>query len=646
MAYAINSHAQVSGQTEVIGQTLERQNVSEVNLEHYNGFASIVTRDQFENRLVETSQVINQLPSVQTLGTGGTGGYSSASIRGSTGKQVNIYLDGMLLSSPLSGYSNLGIIPASIIEAIEVYPDFTPVQLTDANLAGAINIRTRKLTHHDLGGKVGAAAGSFNTRQADGSIHGGDNTTNMIVAGSYLSSDNDFTVSPELFPNVSAGNSDKRENAAFRQEDIFGKLQHGINDALILNVMTNYSHAFNELPTMQNKTETAATLDTDNIRNSLGIESVNDVFNWGSRVYSNQGYSVYKDLGQSMSLTPQQVKLQEKTLGTNLFLEYILQEHQLSASMDISKAWVTKSNQLANFEKIDTGREKWVTALADVWQMNSVFSLYGIFRAYYVNDESQSALHHFSASCGSSNRECLDSTHNEQSGQIGASFILDNHWSIKGNYAQLIRIPTLAEKFGELGNYMGDPDLQPESSNTLDAGVQFKNDSLETGLTLYARDITDGIYISYDSRGVGHPGNTSKASIIGAEYLFNWFITDAFTYAFSAYSMDSENQSPIKAEKGKLLHGIYHYGYYTALDWIFNHHNLTASYQIDDDLYYTAANTVKAGKKTSLNLIYTWQLQAWIFNISANNLLDKQYSDFNRMPNAGRNFSTSIHYEF
>ncbi len=645
-SFATASHADKLQTIEVIAEKIEPRNVAEVNLDDYNGFESIVTREAFDNRLVDMSQIINQLPSVQTFSTGGVGGYSSASIRGSTGKQVNVYLDGILLSSAFSGYSNLGIVPAEMTEAIEVYPDFTPVQLTDGNLAGAINIRTRKLTGGDLGGKAGIGYGSFNTRQAGGSFWGGSSATQVIFAGSTLSSDNNFTVSPELFPNVSAGNSHHRENAAFEQQDIIGKMQHDINDKLLLNVMTGYSHALNDLPTMQNKIEPAATFDTENIRNIVSIESLDENLNWGTRFYNNQSNNTYKDIGQSMSLQPQYVKMLEKTLGTSLYIEYRFARQNLSASMDFSKAWIDKSNQLANDEQIDTDRDKWVTAISDVWKVNKAFSLYGIIRNYYVNDESDAAIHSFSASCSNTNQRCLDSTDQEHSEQIGASYVFAKHWTIKGNVAQLIRIPTLAEKFGEFGNYIGDPDLKPEASKTIDGGIRFNNAAIDTGLTLFNKNITDGIYVSYDSRGVGHPSNTSKANIIGAEYHINWFINDAFSYEVSGYTMDSENRSNIKAAKGKKLHGIYHYGYYTALNWLFNEHNLTASYQLDDDLYYTAANTVKAGKKESLNLIYTWQLQAWIFNVSANNLLDKQYSDFNRMPNAGRNFSTSVHYEF
>ncbi len=156
----------------------------------------------------------------------------------------------------------------------------------------------------------------------------------------------------------------------------------------------------------------------------------------------------------------------------------------------------------------------------------------------------------------------------------------------------------------------------------------------------------DGIYVSYDSRGVGHPDNISQANINGVEAVTTILIHEDLAWKISGYSMDSENKSDIKANKGKMLHGIYHNGYFTSLTWCLMQHVVIASYQVDDKLFYTPSNSIEGDKKDSLNVAYTFTYQDWSFNASADNLLNHRYSDFNRMPNMGRFLSTSVHYEF
>jgi iron complex outermembrane receptor protein len=644
--YCISAQADAIEHIEVIGEQFQRQSIGDVNLKHYNGFESVVTRAAFEDRFVSLSDLINELPSVQTFSTGGIGAYSSASIRGSTGKQVNIFVDGILLSSPLSGMSNLGVIPTSIIEAIEIYPDYTPVQLSDGNLAGAINIRTRKLVNGDTGGKISLGYGSFNTYQTEASIWGGNNNTDVIVAGSLLTSENNYPVSADLFPNVSSGTSNERENSAFEQANFFGKLRHTLNNQLFLQFTTSYSNSDNELPTIQNKTEPAATFTTESIRNSLGIESDNADNNWGVRVYNNYAKNTFKDTGKSISLSAQHVSLNEKTLGSTIYTESQLSDNVINFSLDGNHADIEKHNEIGAKESLEATRNKLTAAISDVWTPIKPLAFYALLRGYHVEDESEAGTASFRAGCSTTNRSCLNSTHNETSLQLGSSFQINNLWLIKSNIGQLIRIPTLSEKYGDLGNYIGDPDLKPETSNNIDAGINFKNAIFNAEMVLFYKEIHDGIYVSYDARGVGHPSNISESQITGIELNSIWFMTDTLSLSLSGYAMDSENLSNIKANNGKKLHGIYHNGYMASLIWCNDAHSIITSYQTDDELYYTPSNSVKADKKDSLNVSYVWNFQAWTLNIGVNNILDNQYSDFNRMPTMGRYYNSSIHYEF
>ena len=640
-------HAQDIETITITANSVGGDSISDVNLTTYNGFATVIDRSSFEHRFVELTNLLNEQPSIQTLTTGGTGSDSSASIRGSTGKQVNVFVDGILLSSALSGSANLAMIPSSIIEAIEIYPDYTPVQLSDANLAGAINIRSRS-PHHlsGNGGKVGISYGSYGTKQADASYWGGSHDTHVIAAASTTKADNDYHVNYDLFPNLTAGTSHSRQNNAFERADGFTRIRHDINDSLILQTMLNYTNSENEIPTIQNKSGPAATFHNDSQRASIGLESAYDNHNWGTRLYGNRTNNTFKDIFQSIALQPQHIEQQEDTFGGNVYYEGDVSHHTLTASIDGSDTTINKENHLGLRDSIDARRKKLTTAFSDVWQIIDSVSVYNLIRGYHIEDNTDAGTSSFSAGCASNNARCLSSKHNEISFQTGFSFSFARYWKIKSNIGRLLRIPTLAEKYGELGNYIGDPDLQPETSKSFDSGILFSNKSFSSELVAYYRHIDDGIYVAYDARGVGHPSNISSSEIKGIEFSGHWSINDAFSLDMSGYAMDSENLSAIKANKGKKLHGIYHNGYRASFTWCNTHQSIVTSYQADNDLYYTPSNSVKADDKTSLDVSYTYWLKHWSFNAGISNLLNKQYSDYNRMPAMGRFYNASIHYEF
>lgn len=636
--------AELSHQTTVKGNAITTA-TTDVNLADYNGFTSSISREQFSDSLTNIPTLINQLPSVQTYSSGGFGSFSSASIRGSTGKQINVFIDGILLSSPLSGSFNLGVIPSSVIERIDIYPDYTPVELTDGNLAGAINIHTRNITQ-GKGGNVSAGFGSFDTQSYQASGWLGHNTSNLLVAASHSQSSNDFYVTKALFPNVSSGNSQHRENSAFKQNDLFTKYRYQLSDNVSLFSMLNYNDSYNEIATIQNKTEPAATLDASSIRASIGLENSNNTLTLGGRLYTQKNANDFTDIYQSIALQSKSTKMNESILGASLYLQKQFAKNRLSSSVDIAHTSIDKENQLLNQNTLTATRNKLIIALNDVWEPIQPLSFYALTRFYFVNDSAEKNTNTFGASCYATNKNCLKSDYQKQSMQLGSHFTMSKNWLLKANIAQQIRIPTLAEKFGELGNYIGDPHLKPEHSTAFDVGLQFNNHLLNAELIGFMKHIDNGIYIAYDARGVGHPSNINNSEVMGAEINTTLRITDEISFKNSAYIMDSENQSDIKANKGKKLYGIYHNGYVSSFIWCSENHTIDTNYQVDDDLYYTPANTVKAGKKTNLNISYSYAISHWVMNVGINNLFNKQYSDFNRMPSMGRFYNTQLSYQF
>ena len=116
-------------------------------------------------------ELLDQAVGIEVRRHGGMGSFSTVSIRGSTSEQVQIYLDGIPLNQALGGGVDLGGLPLSGVERVEVFRGAIPARLGGNSIGGVIQIRTRR---PDGARRVRfqASAGSFGFRQVSGSAGG------------------------------------------------------------------------------------------------------------------------------------------------------------------------------------------------------------------------------------------------------------------------------------------------------------------------------------------------------------------------------------------------------------------------------------------------------------------------------------------
>ena len=86
------------------------------------------------------SNVLDKQSGIHINRLGGSGAYSSLSLRGSDPRQTAVYLDGILLNSPLAGGADLESLPLELFKVIELYSEHTPLHLAGMSLGGSINL--------------------------------------------------------------------------------------------------------------------------------------------------------------------------------------------------------------------------------------------------------------------------------------------------------------------------------------------------------------------------------------------------------------------------------------------------------------------------------------------------------------------------
>jgi outer membrane cobalamin receptor len=171
---------------------VEAERISDVQaIRNRPAFVTIIPMDDTSLRVSSAADHLARAVGVHVQSTGGYGAYSTASVRGSSGKQVQVYVDGVALSQAQSGVIDLADLPMASVERIEVYRGFGPFDLSGSNIGGVINVVTKKANGRGHGSASGTY-GSFSTRSCEASYGLSRSGFDLLAAGSALSSDGGF----------------------------------------------------------------------------------------------------------------------------------------------------------------------------------------------------------------------------------------------------------------------------------------------------------------------------------------------------------------------------------------------------------------------------------------------------------------------
>jgi outer membrane cobalamin receptor len=240
------------------------------------------------------ADLLSRLPGVQVRSAGGLGSYSEASLRGSSGRQVRVLLDGLPLDGGGGEAASLSLISPLLLDEVEVYKGRVPIGL-GSGLAGTINLHSRR----ELPAPVVAAAGlgSFGQRQLDLAGQLGD----AQLALGTQSADNDFHYVNEYRPydpeDPDRTESEARQNAATRQH--YGLLRwQGPIDVSVHRVNDHQ-----QLPTQLNDASADAELETHST--ALALTSPRDA-DWNFALSHRRSDEVFRDPNSQIGLGAQQ----------------------------------------------------------------------------------------------------------------------------------------------------------------------------------------------------------------------------------------------------------------------------------------------------------------------------------------------------
>lgn len=246
---------------------------------------------------------------------------------------------------------------------------------------------------------------------------------------------------------------------------------------------------------------------------------------------------------------------------------------------------------------------------------------------------------------------------------FGLAYLLNNHLKVRAHYGEAFKMPgadQLAADYDSFGRtYVGNPDLDSESSRTYEAGIEYVDQTFSASLGYFYTRFKDkiatvnlGSYWSWE--------NTGKAEISGveAEVSSDFVLMGRddfrlqpylnFTYLDRYRDLDNNEDlkytNEINASYGvglKMPHDL-------SARLNFAYHGRKWVEDFENNMWPAPVEVIEKGGFTVVDLSLSKELfdSSCSIGASVGNLFDKDYAYVSGYPMPGRNYQVNVSYRF
>lgn len=588
---------------------------------------SIITPDDFSASDLTAADVVELSPSVQIQKSGELGSYSSVTVRGAPSQQTQIYIDGILQSNAGGEGGYLQHIPLADVERIEVYASSLPAQFSQATPGGAINIVRKQAQANRLTLKAGF--GSFNQRNFSGLA---ETRSGHWLASAYIesvSAENNFPYSKDNGTplNLNDDQSVYRKNAQYESLSAAVNAAYRTDDWELSVALDGFDKQKN-LPHWNN----AAINDTYYAQQGYRLNTSFSANQWlthldsSLRVNWQNQTGHFNDPGDAIGL--------QANNSTDILQSKQLQHHSLYAA---PFGLITLANELHvdqfNIEDsligstIDAQRDYSSHSLGAEWFANNHLTLAGTLRTQQLKDVQGTTQY----------------SRSNNGFHLGVRFEKSEFiWQL--NVQRSHRTPSLIERFGNQGSFVGNDELKDESAVAYDAALTWQPKNAYLHSSVFLRNAKNAIATEYNSQGIGRYINVQGAFFYGAEWQAVLNLKQV-TLSSAGSLQEGVGSSTLRAYDQKRISGFFPVSTTQAISWQpLDAHSLSLNYLYEAGLYYDRANSSMAPSKHILNAEYQFQWQKFSTTFAVKNLTNQYSKDFSRKVQPGRSFQISFEY--
>jgi outer membrane cobalamin receptor len=612
-------------------------------------FASVITVDRTPRSAESAAELLSELPGVVVTRLGGLGAQSTLSIRGSTADQVGVFLDGIPLNAALGGGVDLGLIPIGDMGRMEIYRGQSPVAFGAAAMGGVVSITTTEIGVPTASVEVGG--GSFGTGYGGFQVAGESGRFGVSLGLHTLRSQGDYSYHSDNGTAFDPADDQMRtrSNNELVQTDGVARLQFKLGGRRRLVASFWYLDRDQELPGNGIRTVSEAGLSTRRAIGALRYESPSDL--GADSKLSIQAYDVdtekrFEDRNAEIGLGQQMTRDRTVRIGLIANANKILFEWaHISGVLEGRRETFTPHNLLrGSWDGPPAERLLAAAGLEAQWHAAARLSLVPSVRIEAAHDEM--LLRDFQGTYAQDSPE----NYALPNFRLGTIWRARDWLQLRTNVGRYARLPSLRERFGNTGLFLGNPGLRPETGLNLDAGfvlqfgspVQLRLDT--AAFSAWSEDLIQLERGTYQVRAA----NLDRALVRGVESSATLAFSRRMHFIGQTTFTDARDTGDIAARRGKQLALRPRWRAYARPEL----RDLTLvgesgwRWGAYGDLEYTAGNYLDPANLVAMSSRTIWgagthlQIATTGFRVRASlrNLSDAQVFDLTGYPLPGRSF--------
>lgn len=527
----------------------------------------------------------------------GSGMVSSISLRGTGASRTGVYWNGIPINSSLNGQTDFNTLYSNGFDNVEIRRGGGSVLLGSGAIGGAINLSDQILFDSDKNGYLLLGIGSYTT--LNGQFTGKFSTDKIYTKISFgaFGSKNDY---PYLGTNI------KNENGELKNYNFNGVFAYKLSEKNTINFHTTI-------------------FDSDrNTSRTLTASSKAKLLDFNNRFLLD-----WTNLGNRFTSSLKAVYLYEKNT-------YYFDREQPDFSESISKKFIGKYD----FTYFADSR---ISLNAGV-QFDDIKGQGTNIQETVQNDfTSYFLFHHEPISQINYNVSIRKGYSNQY--EIPFIYAIDfkydilNNLILKGNYSTNYRLPTINDLYWEPG---GNPDLIPETSNTIELGLAYTPTFFEFNLTTFLIKSNNLIQWQPISNDLWNPLNIQSSKNYGMECLAR------FQKRIRVHKVDFKLQYDFVHAIDETLNKqlIYVPNHKANFIFLYQYKKWGFAYnlQYTGKVYITTSNTQSLNAYTLSNISLNRSLLKNKLQLAfkVNNLFNEKYQSVAFRPMPNRNFTFNI----
>lgn len=528
---------------------------------------------------VSITDLLRGQPGVDVSSNGSFGKNSSVFIRGTGSSQNVLLIDGIRLRSATTGGAAWQHLDPRMFDRAEIVRGPRGSLYGADAMGGVIQLFTPEGREEGPQPRISAGGGSFNTQRLSAGISGSEGGTRYSFAGSHFTTDGQP---------VRRDGDDK----GYDNTSALARVSHTFDNGAEAGVLALRARGHNEYDGGEN----------DFVQQVAGVYGELPMTeSWRSRLTLSEARDEsdnFASFGDSVFDTKVSTARWENT--------FIAGAHELIAGAEYSEDRVNSTT--AYEETSRSNAAVFSQALLDF----SPFTLQASLR--FDDNESYGE---------------------EVTGSIGVGYDVDGRHTLRANYGTAFNAPTYNQLYFP---GFGNPDLEAETSQSVEVGVRGQFDSWFWDAALYQTDIDNLI------TGQGLQFNVPETRIRGAELaagveVSDWTLAAALTYT------DPENRLTGKRLQNRASQSIRLDADRELGEW-----SVGGSWVAQNHRYRDAQNQDRLSGYGLVNLRAGWQFAPlWSARVTLENALDQDYVTTRSFDgadyiNAGRAGFLSVHF--